>query len=609
MIFLSESLIEDEVNALLKTAMQEPTSISRCSCDGCDAFKKELNIYYKSLDDVEVIEQIPISGKPKNKEDEDAILPGFEVNIVGKFSKDNPCLEAKKERDARISELEKKIQSEQVKDKEKLKEKLTTLMSAPLGRPEKCRCANCQKVKNKEDEQNKKDEEKIKELRAKHPCQNNIRDIFLKINEAFGKIRKLDNYDSKISKYIDNIKSNVPGLKVNEGEILKDFHKKINNLEQARHIAEDGYREIIVGGAKKDFFWIFSVLKNIRDLLIQDIDIKGKKEVESYFPIYSKIFKENLDEIASIIERCQSGMLLCYRRPNIANDFQSIIFEKDHQINSPLTQQDKLMQAMDQQSPMGNLMFSSAVHSIQSGASITSKKIDKAHYLPPALNKGAAKKNLPLLNEIFDTLKINFSGVEDLEEKKLKLKLYTELTGDNEVTFPFNRLVNEIIAYKERGRGKPGAQVSSDEEEVQAAPKAPEPESPTNPGESNPETLVDDTAKDESKKAAAAKLKKQNKINQYLGSNSYNEIKEKKDKLKIIISLKFNQRTIETLQNYKIVQSGDCAKLMEDPGSRSLPNLNEEELKKFTKISYRININYFLESLGSEIDNLLFKTN
>ena len=48
---------------------------------------------------------------------------------------------------------------------------------------------------------------------------------------------------------------------------------------------------------------------------------------------------------------------------------------------------------------------------------------------------------------------------------------------------------------------------------------------------------------------------------------------------------------------------------MEDPGSRSLPNLNEDELEKFKKISYRININYFLESLGSEIDNLLFKTN
>jgi hypothetical protein len=190
--------------------------------------------------------------------------------------------------------------------------------------------------------------------------------------------------------------------------------------------------------------------------------------------------------------------------------------------------------------------------------------------------------------------------------------LYTELTGDNEVTFPFNRLVNEIIAYKERGRGKSGAQVSLDEEEVQAAPGAPEPENPTNPGESNPETLVDDTAKNASKKAAAeaaAKLKKQKKIKQYLGSNSYREIKEKKDKLKIIISLKFDQRTIGTLQNYKIVQSNDGAKLMKDPGSKSLPNLNEDELEKFTKISYRININYFLESLGSEIDNLLFKTN
>jgi hypothetical protein len=494
MIFLSESLIEDEVNLFFKIAMQEVKILSRCFCPSCNEFKAELEKYYASKPEG--------TKKPEEQESED-----------------------------------------------------------------------------------KKDEEYKLELRRKYPCQINTYNVLSNIDQLFKniKIKEISEYNLEISKYISNVKSKIPGLELNEAEILKDIEKKINNLSEAKRIAEDGYIEFIGTENKpgKDPFWTFSVLKSIRDLLIQDIDIKGKKQVESYFPIYSKILdKKDLSRISEIIKNCQQGMLLCYRRPVVTNDFQKIIYNKEQPIIIPLTEKDKLMQVMDQQSPIGNLMFSSAVHSIQSGGVIAAKKIDTSHYLPPALDKDSTKDSLPLLNEIFQNINISFQNVNDLENKKLKLKLYTELTGDNEITFPFNRLVNEIIAYKKRGRKK--------KEEVVNELPAPIPTSP----------------QDEERK-------RKEKIQSFINSNSYKKIEENKEKLKTIITLKFDAITINTLQKYKIVQVGSDVKLMEDPGSTSLPNLTEDDLKILsskTSISQE-NIIYFLESLSLEINNLLFKIN
>lgn len=371
-------------------------------------------------------------------------------------------------------------------------------------------------------------------------------DILKEINKKFNQIRFDKNeWETKLNSWIADIKKYLPGS-INEQEIKDEFNKKIKNFIEAKKIAQDSLNFATLNDINYDRIWFFYTFKNIRDLLIQDIEIKGKKEINAYFPFYQKIERSVGLNIAEIVYQCQLGIYKCYRQPPISIGS----YEESNQ--------DKLMRRLDAQSPLGNLMYSSAVHTIRPGARVEPKRIHESHYLSPP-DREFKEEKINILNKVFESIGIHFTK-ENLQDSSLKLRTYTELTNDNEITFPFLKLINEIHT---ENQGK------------------------------NEETF----------------------ITNYINSLSFQEIKTKEKKLKAILSLVFNPTTIDTLKKYKIVQMGDEVKLVEDPNkSPMLINLTTEELKKLHNQAKNISaksisakdeiINYSLYSLGLKIDNL-----
>jgi hypothetical protein len=398
---------------------------------------------------------------------------------------------------------------------------------------------------------------------------------------------QLQNEKPKLDSFFNEKIKSLPGININQEDIDNNFNKikdKLEKILEAKRIAEAAYNILLNNNdyckinnndkiLKSEYNnWIFNVFRDIRNLLLEDIEIIGKKEVESYFPNYKKILyilKEpasRAQDLGRIVQFAQEGMLSCFYREKYdkQTDIKPILEDiiTKPQLNLSLRQSagsNLLIRDLDSRplpdSPVGNLLISGATHTISAGGSVQAKVLRK--YVAGRITSKIREDKIGHLSKLLVKLEISpIINEGDLEKKFLKIKFYTELTGDNEIYLAFSALLNNINSTK----------VSNIEDEVKELP-------------------------------------------------SFIRLKEKKNKLNTILRLVFDQKTIENLSKYCIVQEdkNSPAKLMpKNNKSSGILDLSPEEFDKIAQLAKSaadLHNDYLFLALSQEINNLLFKIN
>jgi hypothetical protein len=273
-----------------------------------------------------------------------------------------------------------------------------------------------------------------------------------------------DDYKTIIEKYVADTNSQIPGANLQSEQVLAYFKDKIENLIKAQNIANNAYQI----SNNKNQEWFFYVFKNIRDLLITDVKITGKKEVESYFPTYDYFFKffsdtkNSIKNIALIVEYCQASMLYLHSPPTqdkvvgkfneqLTDTVKKILDDPKLEIEPALKPRQINFRKLDLQSNEGNLLYSSAFHTLHSGATfIAPKVISSNEYLETGKFRELDAERLTYLNKLFNDLDISFADKNDLSNKCLKLNMYEELTDDRQISSCFKHIIFKLkdIAIK-----------------------------------------------------------------------------------------------------------------------------------------------------------------
>lgn len=350
-------------------------------------------------------------------------------------------------------------------------------------------------------------------------------------------------YKTAIEDYANKVNLAIPSLNLKKEEIINNFMPKIEALISAKNIAETSNQS----KAGKTPDWYFYVFKNIRDLLLSDVEIVGKKEVYSYFKTYVSL-NFNAKLIAKIVKESETQIINFYH--GRTTDTSSSITEAIARGNVRLLDEKPggdVYRKMDLQSPYGNLLYSSALHTLKNDGDIKAK--DLSNYVSSAgvgkpITGANEEKKFEELNNFFNQFGIGFKDESHLTELFNNLYLYSQITGDDYLFLNFKTFLRNLCEKFQQ-------------------------------------------------KSAIEFIK--NSFKDVLNSNV--------EKLKTIFRIKFNAKSISTLRDNKLVQVGNEVKLMKSE-SNTIPSLKlydlvakEQNLKVATA-----SFNLLLQSVASEID-------
>ncbi len=331
-----------------------------------------------------------------------------------------------------------------------------------------------------------------------------------------------DSIRAAIGNYRDKIeaKSLAEALDFDDNvffNFLKNYSDKIRR-------AYDNLNNLLSDDAKlsnnKEFLL---ELKKIRDDLAYDIDVSGRKRINSYFENNFKFLNQSqITTLSTVIIKIQneiSNLWKNYIEFGRSEIYRDIINNPNYNIESNIDAGKQELRDVD---ISGGKLLTSHLHTLATTAGGTVESKNLPYYLQsPALydsdfNTLTKGEKFNALNLIFSELDIGFRDIEHLKNKYYKLEAYSQITGDNKL------FQNFLLTLRNVNR-----------------------------------TSIDRRATDPLEEFKR-KITKE---------SSFQELKSEKIKLKTIFRLKLNPTTLERLKNYKIIQRGSECNFVSSPNT------------------------------------------